>query len=364
MVDLTKYLLYKATGKAYDGITEYDFSIYDVEDFVITGGGTWNGAWDGAWNDSITREEFIELVEAYTPPNGTGNAGRSYRTCYNKYFVANAGNFYDICTKNGIDPRFVFCIGIHESAYGTSNIANEKGNFFGWGAYDSSPGESAITFYDMSEGIEAVSSGLKEYITPGTWQYNTISERGYDPTTIDGIGSLYASDPNWANAVKQYMTTIFGCSGIGNNNGDIVSAAVSVHSYLRNNGYKYGQSGVYVPNTSGRTIDCSSYVTWVLVEAGVQGFTQGMYQWTSYTFEGNPKGWQTVSADQAAPGDIVVYPGHVEIIAENTPGNYFRVYSCGSDNSIGTQGTSQLPESSMSGYTKSQATIILRVPMN
>lgn len=359
MEKIMRYALYLYTGKDY-GVTELDGNIFNITDFISTGGGIWSALWD----DSITREEFIELVEAYTPPNGTGNGGRSFRTCYNKYFVANAGNFYDICTRNGIDPRFIFCIGIHESAYGTSNIANEKGNFFGWGAYDSSPGESAVTFYDMSAGIDAVSSGLKEYTTPGTWQYEAISANGYDPTTIDGIGSLYASDPNWANAVKQYMTTIFGCTGIGANNGNIVSAAVSVHNYLRTNGYTYAQNGVNVPNTSGRTIDCSSYVTWVLVEAGVPGFTPGMYQWTSSTFGSNPKGWQTVSVDEAAPGDIVVYPGHVEIIAENISGNYFRVYNCGSNNSINASGTSELPESSRSGHSKSQATVILRVPMN
>ena len=359
METIMRYALYLYSGRDF-GVTELDGENFSITGFATAGGGVWSAIWD----DSVTREEFVELVEAFTPPNGTGNSGRSYRECYNKYFVANAENFYDICTKNGIDPRFVFSIGVHESAYGTSDIANSKGNFFGWAAYDSSPGESASTFYDMSDGIETVSSGLRNYTTPGTWQYQAIQANGYDPTTIDGIGSLYASDPNWANAVKNYMTTIFGCTGIGASNGDIVSAAVNVHSYLRNNGYMYAQRGITVPNTSGRTIDCSSYVTWVLVEAGVPGFTNGMYQWTSSTFGSNPKGWQTVSADDAAPGDIVVYPGHVEIIAENTPGNYFTVYNCGSNSAIMASGTSELPESSRGSYSKGQATVILRVPTN
>ncbi len=359
MENIMRYALNKYTDSDKYGVNLLDKNVFQISNLITAGGGTWSAIWD----NSVSRQEFIELVEAYTPPNATGNAGRSYRTCYNKYFVANAGNFYDICTKNGIDPRFIFCIGIHESAYGTSNIANEKGNFFGWGAYDSSPGESAITFYDMSDGIEAVSSGLKAYTTPGTWQYQRIYDNGYDPTTIDGIGTLYASDQNWANAVKSYMTEIFGCTGLGETNGNIVASAISVHQYLRSNGYTYAQAGISVPNTSGRTIDCSSFVTWVLIEAGVPGFTPGMYQWTSSTFARNPKGWQKVSIAEAAAGDIVVYSGHVEIIAENSSGNRFRVYNCGSNSSIRAEGTAELPETSISGYNKSQAIVILRVPM-
>ncbi len=205
--NLMRYLLYLLTGDSY-GVEEFDF-----EEFVNGSFSGAGGAWAAIWGDACTREEFIAAVKAYNPPNVTGNGGRSCVECYQKYFVANAENFYDICTKNGMDPRFIFCIGIHESYYGTSNIANTKGNFFGWGAYDWDPGGSAVTFADMSEGIEDVSSGLKEYVTPGTWQYERIQANGYDPTTIEGIGSLYASDPNWATAVKQHMTNIFGCTG-------------------------------------------------------------------------------------------------------------------------------------------------------
>lgn len=204
---LMRYLLHLLTGRNF-GVTEFDFNEFLNGSF--TGAG---GAWTAIWGNGCTKEEFIAAVKAYKVPNVIGNGGRSAITCYNKYFLANAENFYDICTKNGMDPRFIFCIGIHESYFGTSNIANKKGNFFGWGAYDWDPGGSAITFADMSEGIEDVSAGLRKYVTPGTWQYERIQSNGYDPTTIDGIGSLYATDPNWATAVKQHMTNIFGMTG-------------------------------------------------------------------------------------------------------------------------------------------------------
>ena len=68
-----------------------------------------------------------------------------------------------------------------------------------------------------------------------------------------------------------------------------------------------------------------------------------------------------VSAAQAQPGDILVYNGHVEIVAA-TGSDSFIVYNCGGNSSIGAAGTADLPESSTSGHKKSSITKILRVP--
>lgn len=142
----------------------------------------------------------------------------------------------------------------------------------------------------------------------------------------------------------------------------IVASAVEVHRYIRENGYRYAQAGVTVPNYSTRTIDCSSYVTWVLVNAGVSGFSEGMYQATSSVFGSNPWGFAEVSVNEALPGDIVVYSGHVEIVAYNDPSSSkFKVYNCGGSSSITATGTPDLPEASTSGHTKSSVIKILRV---
>ena len=162
------------------------------------------------YNNSYTKNQFIKLVNDFTPPNQIGGSGKNTVWGYDTFFKKNASNFFDIATSYGIDPRFIFSIGIHESFYGTSNIAMKKGNFFGYGAYDSSPYDSALTFYDMSDGIKTVCSGLHDYVTEGNWKYNKIVSNGYDPTTIDGVGSLYATDPGWASKVKKIMSNIFG----------------------------------------------------------------------------------------------------------------------------------------------------------
>ena len=163
------------------------------------------------FDGSYTEGEFVELVNSFVPPNGKSpETGLTFKWGYEKYFKANASNFYKIATSHGIDPRFVFSIGIHESGYGTSNISQAKLNFFGYGAYDDDPYGGAHGYSSMAASIEAVSKGLKNYVTEGTVYYNMIKERGYDPTTIDGCGSIYASDPDWAKKVKSTMISIFG----------------------------------------------------------------------------------------------------------------------------------------------------------
>jgi len=143
-------------------------------------------------------------------------------------------------------------------------------------------------------------------------------------------------------------------------NGDIITSAIKCHEYLRVNGYQYAQAGVSIPDglLNGKTVDCSSYVTWVLYCTGYEEM-EG-YQQTSVTFNNNSWGWEEISLSEAQPGDIVTYSGHVEIIAEVTSSDHLRVYNCGGNNSISAVGTAELPESSKSGYTKNKIKKILR----
>ena len=144
-------------------------------------------------------------------------------------------------------------------------------------------------------------------------------------------------------------------------NGSIVDSAIAVHKYVRENNYVYNNNfNKTVPNTSGKVVDCSSFVTWVLVDAGVQGFSNGMGQGGSSTFYKNPYGWEEVSTENAQPGDILVYSGHVEILADIGT-DRFIVYNCGGNSSIKAAGSANLPESS-TGRNKTSVLKILRVP--
>lgn len=114
----------------------------------------------------------------------------------------------------------------------------------------------------------------------------------------------------------------------GEHSGTIVEKAKQCHDYLRLNGYKYEQAGITVPITSAvKTVDCSSFVSWVLYEAGFTEFAG--YQKTSSYFKMNPMNWEKISKENLQAGDILVYEGHVQIYAGD--GKY---YNCGGKDSI------------------------------
>ncbi len=260
------------------------------------GGLNFAGSGSATFNNSYTKEDFVQAVEAYNPPNETySGTGKSTQWGYETFFKSNAENFYDIATSYGMDPRFIFSIGIHESYYGTSNIALEKGNFFGWGAYDSSPYSSAYSFYDMSEGIETVSKGLATtYVDPNGQYHQSIVNKGYDPTTIEGIGSIYASDPQWAEGVKGHMQKIFGSMTLSNassttGSGTVESVAGDGYTsiYTSSSGKKYKEfkqnsgasySGMRYANSTIAKIGCS--VTSLAIAASGYGYDYTPAHWS------------------------------------------------------------------------------------
>ena len=58
---------------------------------------------------------------------------------------------------------FSAAVAIHESGWGGSSIASDKNNLFGYGAYDSSPYDSAYEFSDYSEGIDLLARVFAKY---------------------------------------------------------------------------------------------------------------------------------------------------------------------------------------------------------
>lgn len=131
----------------------------------------------------------------------------------NKIFENNAQYFYYIEKQYNINGVFVASVGIHESAWGTSKIAINKNNLFGYGAYDSNPYNGAYTFTDYSESIDLVSRVFtKYYLNPaGTNIYGGEVAEGtyYNGATLSGVNTRYATDKNWANGVYSYMKYLY-----------------------------------------------------------------------------------------------------------------------------------------------------------
>ena len=131
----------------------------------------------------------------------------------NKVFEQNAEYFYYIEEQYNINGIFVASIGIHESAWGTSRIAKNKYNLFGYGAYDSNPYNGAYSFSSYSESIDLLARVLvKYYLNPkGTLIYDgqVASGKYYNGSTLSAVNQKYATDKNWANCVYKFMEYLY-----------------------------------------------------------------------------------------------------------------------------------------------------------
>ena len=128
-------------------------------------------------------------------------------------FTENAEYFYYIEQQYNINGVFVAAVGIHESAWGTSKMAQNKKNLFGYGAYDRNPSDNAYVFKTYAEGIDLLARVFtKYYINPeGTKIYDgetAVGNKYYGPT-IKGVNTKYATDKNWSNSVYKWMSYLY-----------------------------------------------------------------------------------------------------------------------------------------------------------
>ena len=87
-----------------------------------------------------------------------------------------------------------------ESAWGRSQIAKDKNNFFGIAAYDTTPYDSAKSFDNVDKGILGAAKWIREnYIDEGRTHLGNKSS---------GMNVFYASDPYWGEKIASIMMTI------------------------------------------------------------------------------------------------------------------------------------------------------------
>ena len=159
---------------------------------------------------------------------------------------------------------------------------------------------------------------------------------------------------NFINLILRKTTAISG-------NG-FLQIAKNCHDYLADNEYWYPtaanlSAGKYVSDEGSaqkhkypeegepenqRYVDCSAYVSWVLLKAGYDMGGVLSSSNSSLGAYGKEKGWEIIeSTDDLKPGDICFWGGnlngqdpyHVNIFVEESEGSHY-FYDCGSTNSI------------------------------
>ncbi|HEY7926417.1 MAG TPA: glucosaminidase domain-containing protein [Candidatus Dormibacteraeota bacterium] len=100
-----------------------------------------------------------------------------------------------------VSARYFVAHAILESAWGTSAIAHDKHNLFGYGADDANPYVDARTFASFDACIQYVAAKVAgNYLSP--------SGAFYHGPTLRGMNVDYASDPLWASSIARIANTI------------------------------------------------------------------------------------------------------------------------------------------------------------
>ena len=115
---------------------------------------------------------------------------------------SDAEGIYNAQQNSGMSALAILGIGALESGYGTSNIAKQKNNLWGWNATNVNPGGNATSFSPISQGAEEFANsfiktyyngyGAKSIYAAGTG--NNPSGKGYAYHDDGTINSKWATD--------------------------------------------------------------------------------------------------------------------------------------------------------------------------
>lgn len=124
-----------------------------------------------------------DKIDAYFKDTPLKNLGSAFEKAQDKY---------------GVNAFFLASIAGLESGNGTSRIAKDKRNLFGFGAFDDSPYESAKSFSSFEEGIDKVAKYLSE-------EYLHENGNYYRGNSTEDINKSYATDKNWHKKINRII---------------------------------------------------------------------------------------------------------------------------------------------------------------
>lgn len=111
------------------------------------------------------------------------------------------GVYKAIEQETGVNAMFLIAISALESDHGTSDLARDMNNIFGYGAFDSDVRGNALGYRSYEECIRRVAESIKrDYLVP-TGKY-------YRGTSIEKVNTLYCTDSEWKHEINAIMKCI------------------------------------------------------------------------------------------------------------------------------------------------------------
>lgn len=369
LLDLTKYLIYKATNVSY-GVVEFDWSIFEIVDFKST-----------ADSSIDLLVEYIRYFEHASPPpmnadktkyiienDGAGNAVVGYGVdIFNGGFAeefkqagfpTNIGGEVDIAFVDGLEKRTIqemleavksMTSGLNLTGYQINALVSRAYNCGVGGGITTKRGSPSKNFVDSYIAYWNETDDQFEVKNPNAnFSHSLYTQYMSKPVTSNGEqlpGLVKRRKSEWTLFQTGYYDVLDKWHSSG---GSIIECAERIHEYMEANQYiycvyggagdecgKFGKAhGLNVTFEESKTgyhnTCCATYVSWVLQEAGY--ITREDYSNGADTLSNNlrNKGFiEIYNRAELQPGDILSYKGHVEIYAgDNT------IYNAGSGNAI------------------------------
>ena len=130
--------------------------------------------------------ESVAKLDAFLSGSALAGLGSSFMNAERTYHVS---------------ARYFAAHSILESAWGTSAIAQNKHNLFGYGADDANPYIDALSFPSFDACIQFVAQRVSQ-------DYLSSSGVFFHGPTLRGMNVDYASDPGWAAKIARIASTI------------------------------------------------------------------------------------------------------------------------------------------------------------
>ncbi|WP_234969770.1 peptidoglycan-binding protein [Alicyclobacillus vulcanalis] len=175
-----------------------------------TGNATGNTTGNATGNSTGTSSgSFTNVDLRYPAPSNINAQSINQFLLQNSSPLNGLGNsFMDAQNLYSVDANYLVSHAILESAWGQSQIALQKNNLFGYGAYDSNPGQDAGVFPSDDYAIRFEAWTVRmNYLTPGASLYVT--------PTLSGMNVNYATAKTWASGIAAIMTQF--ASSVGSN---------------------------------------------------------------------------------------------------------------------------------------------------
>ena len=134
-------------------------------------------------------------LDAIVTSNGYNSSSKMYGT---------GSAFKEAEEVYGTNALLAFATALNESAWGTSSIARNKNNLFGYGASDSCP-------YDCAYSYNSPRDSIMDYASKSSTSYETVSGKYYYGSHYgnksSGKNIMYATDPYWGEKMAAYAFT-------------------------------------------------------------------------------------------------------------------------------------------------------------